>query len=179
MSLQKQQTALARLYTDREFQSHFLADPKEFAAELGLTTNEAESLAATAADEVRWFANSLIIKRLREVAKKLPLTSREIGAEVFELKFRRFAAEYSPVSAKKHVEDTLAFADFLVNGEIGAALRRLVRFESRRLRHNALGRMVSLCVLRRDPRNLELVGIGIWIAVKGWSRIYFLVNRGR
>jgi len=177
MPLQEQQDLLARLYTDREFQSKFLADPGSHANGLGLSAGDAKSLAASAAEEVRWFAESLVNKRLREVIKMLPLTYREVGASAFEEAFRKFAAEFSPSSVKKHLEDALAFSDRLVRGHPNATSKGIVRFESRRLRHNSQGKTVSACLLRRDPRAPKDEGIGFWIAVKGWSCIYFRLNR--
>ncbi len=177
MPLQEQQDLLARLYTDREFQSKFLADPGSHANDLGLSAADAKSLAASAANEVRWFADSLVNKRLREVVKMLPLTYREVGATAFEEAFRNFAAEFSPFSTKKHLEDALAFSDWLRRGDLDASARTLVQFDSRRLRHNSNGKALSACLLRRDPRTPTNEGIGLWLAVKGWSRIFFLPNR--
>ncbi|MDI1240501.1 MAG: hypothetical protein PSX80_01105 [bacterium] len=175
MSLQKQQDILARIYTDAEFRGRFLSDP-ELAAAAGLSRTDAIQLASAAADEVRWFADSLTNKRLREVAKMLPLTHLDIGARAFEEEFRQFAVDFSPTSVKKHLEDSLAFADLLIRREIDASVKSLIHFESRRLRHTSLDRAVSFCVLRRDPRKLPSKGIGLWIAVKRWSRIFFRPN---
>lgn len=177
MSLQKQQDLLARLYTDPEFQSRFLADPAEFADEVGLSSAEAMLLATSAAGEVRWFSDSLFNKRLREVIKMLPLSHHEVGESGFEEAFRRFAPQFSPSSVKKHLEDSLAFADFLIRDQVAPSLKSLIRFESRRLRHNALGRQISFCLLRRDPRVSRTQGIGLWMAFGGRSRILFWPER--
>jgi len=177
MPLKAQQDLLARLYTDLEFQKKFLADPAGHAELFGLSASDAESLAKSAADEVRWFAESLVNKRFREVVKMLPLAQREIGANAFEEAFRQFAAEFAPSSVKKHLEDALAFSDQLLRGDLDPTTKSLIRFESRRLLHNSYGKTVSACLLRRDPRTHTDNGIGVWIAVKGWSRIFFRPNR--
>ena len=177
MALQKQQDLLARLYTDPEFQSKFLADPAEFSDEAGVSGEEAILLATTAADEVRWFSGSLINKRLREVIKMLPLSQQEVGASRFEEAFRRFAPHFSPSSVKKHLEDSLAFADCLIREQVDPSLKSLIRFESRRLRHNALSNKISFCLLRRDPSVTRTKGIGLWMAFGGRSRILFWPDR--
>lgn len=177
MSLQKQQDLLARLYTDPEFQSKFLADPVEFADDVGLSAAAAIDLAVSAADEVRWFSDSLITKRLREVVKMLPLSYEEVGAGKFEEAFRTFAATFSPSSVKKHLEDSLAFADCLINVQVDPLLKSLIRFESRRLRYNALGGKISFSLLRRDPRVPRSQGIGLWVAFGERSRVLFWPRR--
>jgi hypothetical protein len=131
-------------------------------------------LANAAADEVRWFADSLVSKRLREVEKRLPLTRQTIGSKEFERQFRSFADAYTSTSVKKHVEDALEFADRLISDRgLNNLKRNIATFESRRLRHNSLDEWISLCVIRFDPRSMERTGIGFWVAFRGWSRIFF------
>jgi len=138
MTLRRQQDILARLYTDNSFRSQFLSDPPSFAAALGISAAEAEGLAALAGDEVTWFSESLLSKRLREVRKMLPLTERAIGADRFAQFFRDFAAHSSPGSIKKHLEDSLAFAANLSRDPSGdRSARSIARFESARLGHTA------------------------------------------
>lgn len=181
MTLRQQQDLLARLYTDAVFRARFLSEPSYFAARFGLVVGEAEALAKAAADEFNWFSDSLLNKRLREVAKMLPLTAQHIGQEEFGRKFLRFAQEFQPLSVKKHLEDALSFADTL-SGDIllNDDQRNVVRFESRRLRHSALDRRLSFCLLRFDPRrnigrttHKSSRSMGLWVAIGGWSRIFF------
>lgn len=185
MNLQKQQDLLARLYTDNAFRSEFLKRPSLFAEGLGVSPNKASALASVATSEVEWFAESLVSKRLREVRKMLPMTEQEIGAKEFARRFREFADEFSPTSVKKHLEDSLAFAAVLIKDpSVETSERSMARFESRRLRHNAYDKRFSVCILRHDPRRVtgfttydKRPGIGIWIAIGAWSRIFF--RRGR
>lgn len=180
MALKQQQDLLARLYTDVDFQLRFLAFPLSFNEEFGLEAAEAESLARVASSEVRWFSESLVRKRLREVAKLLPLTKRAMGTE-FDWRFLEFSAKFKPTSIKKHLEDALAFADSVLSNPNDAVAKSIVRFETARLRHNAFGRWLSICMLRHDPRSLPALdsgtdlrkGIGIWIAIGRRSRILF------
>lgn len=185
MDLQKQQDLLARLYTDNTFRSEFLRKPSRFAESGGVSPDEAAALARVAASEVEWFAESLLSKRLREVRKMLPMTEQEMGSKEFARSFRVFADGFSPTSVKKHLEDSLAFAAWLVTDpSLDDSERGIVRFERSRLCHNALGRKVSVCLLRSDPRRVtgytnyeKPRGVGVWIAIGAWSRIFFRRNR--
>ncbi|HEX6278822.1 MAG TPA: hypothetical protein VFZ49_02285 [Pyrinomonadaceae bacterium] len=181
MPLQHQQDLLARLYTDKDFRTNFLNDPAAFAAGLSINESEAETLATVAASEVRWFSESLVNKRLREVAKMLPMTEQEVGSKEFERRFWEFADGFSPTSVKKHLEDALAFARKLSEDlSLEDEERNVARFESSRLRHNAFARRLSFCRLTHDPRRSirsqtyeSDSGRGFWLAVGGWSRVFF------
>jgi hypothetical protein len=187
MALQQEQDLLARLYTDPDIRKQFLSKPASFAAESGLSHEDADALARAAGYEVNWFADSLVNKRLREVRKLLSLTEQEIGATEFERRFREFAAGFSPTSVKKHLGDALAFSDVLCGDDaVERPVKDVTRFESRRLRHGAFGRRISFCLLRHDPRRAGLDdasemrrGFGVWIAVVGWSRIFFRASMER
>lgn len=184
-SLREQQDILARLYTDDRFRAAFLKAPDSVAESLGVSMAEAEGLATVAGREVEWFSDSLVSKRLREVRKMLPMSEQEIGSSGFTRRFREFADRFSPTSVKKHLEDSLAFAGALIRDpSIGDSERSVVRFEFRRLGHNALEKRFSICLLRYDPRRVtgftayeKRRGLGIWIAVGRWSRILFRSNR--
>jgi hypothetical protein len=181
MALQQQQDLLARLYTDNEFRSEFLRKPSSFAEVLGVSPEEADCLAAVAGGEVEWFSESLVSKRLREVRKMLPMSEQELGAKEFARNFREFSERFAPTSVKKHLEDSLAFAMTLIKDpSLEGSERSVVRFESGRLRHNAFEKRFSLCLLRFDPRRStgyttydKHRGVGVWIAIGGWSRIFF------
>lgn len=186
-SLREQQDILARLYTDDRFRAAFLKAPDSFAERLGVSKAEGEGLANVAGGDVEWFAESLVSKRLREVRKMLPMTEQEFGAKEFARRFREFADQFSPTSVKKHLEDSLAFAKSLVKDpSIEGSERSMARFESLRLRHQALDKHFSFCLLRYDPRRVtgfttyeKRRGLGIWIAVGRWSRIFFRPHRTR
>jgi hypothetical protein len=185
MPLQEQQNLLARLYTDNSYRAEFLKEPSSFGESIGIPPEEAAALADVAACEVEWFAESLVSKRLREVRKMLPLTAQELGAREFDRRFREFCEGYSPTGVKKHLEDSLAFTKTLTGDpSVGSSERVMARFESARLTHNAFGRRVSFCLLRSDPRrmtdsasSMRPRGLGIWVAIGGWSRIFFRSTR--
>jgi hypothetical protein len=111
MELMRMQQAVARLVTEDAGREQFLADPAASAAALGLIGGEARRL-AEAADSLRLFARCLRKKRLREVRKLLPLTSRAIGP-AFGTLFFRHAHGYLPRGTNRHPEDAIAFASFL------------------------------------------------------------------
>lgn len=171
MSLKEEQDLLARLYTDPDFRERMLsgndsADPRT------------RDLASAAADEVKWFAESLVTKRLREVEKLLPLIRNEIGAKEFEAMFRAFAPSFNPSSVKKHLEDAVEFAQYLQAGRrVDSFTGILARFESARLRHIVFSKTLSVCSLRVDPRSEGVRGIGFWLAIGSWSRIFFRPGR--
>lgn len=185
MSLREQQNSLARLYTDNEFRSEFLRNPSSFAEVLGVSPEEADGLAAAAG--VEWFSETLMSKRVREVRKMLPMSEQELGAKEFARRFREFSERFAPTSVKKHLEDSLAFAWTLMEDpSVAGSERSVVRFESSRLRHNAFEKRFSFCLLRYDPSRVsgyttyeKPPGFGVWIAIGGWSRIFFRTSRRR
>lgn len=180
MTLQQEQDLLARLYTDREFREHVLDVS-------GGDDARASKLALAAADEVRWFAETLVTKRLREVEKLLPLSLQEIGKKEFESRFRRFAETYSPTTVKKHLDDAMGFTAYLRKSRsLEPGESNIVTFEAARLRHKAFDRRFSLCFLKYDPRKVvgyrtyePRSGVGIWIAIGECSRILFRPSRRR
>src|SRR5687767_2588309 len=111
MGLREQQDLLARLYTDADFSAAFFADPSGLSAVKGLSLAEADEIQSAAQDEIRFFAQSLISKRLREVEKLLPLTCRYVKLDLRPL-FEEFANEFNPTSTKKHLEDAIEFSAF-------------------------------------------------------------------
>lgn len=113
MGLAQTQQVLAQLYTNTEFRQRFFANPQDFGAELGLSLDEAQQLAELSAKEVKIFANSLKWKRLAEVRGLLPRTARALGKN-FTALFWRYTDTYLPQGIKKHREDAIAFADFIV-----------------------------------------------------------------
>ena len=152
MGLKEQQNLLASLYTDAELFSRFTAEPESVAARYGLSSTEIRDLSALAGHEVRWYADSLFWKRFREVEKLLPTSSRVLS-ERFAALFREFSSRFNPKSVKKHLEDALAFADWILRGNhLDPLLADVLRFESTRLRHHAAGRRFSMCGLSHDVR---------------------------
>jgi hypothetical protein len=112
MGLAERQKALAQLYTDTRLRERFLADPLTVCRELGFSEEEASRIASIPPARVASFARSLHNKRLAEVGKILPLTSRVLG-KLFNENFESYAEKHLPGGTKKHLGDALAFATHL------------------------------------------------------------------
>lgn len=139
MSLLDVQNFTARLYTDEMLRREFLLAPEKVGKNNNLTEKEIVELAAVFPEELNSFADSLVWKRLREVEKLLPLT-RKILEKNFERLFREFARRFTPASIKKHLEDAIAFADFLQTEEVEPFWARdAAKFERAQLEFNNFG----------------------------------------
>ena len=154
MGLVEIQRTLARLYTDATLRERFFGDPVSVGRELGLSDEVARELSRLPAQKVGSFADSLRAKRLLEVNKLLPMTSRVLGGE-FAAHFKTYAADYSPSGVRKHLGDALAFASYL-EAKIRRAsehprwLLDLLRYESARLKAADPARRVTTQVFRHD-----------------------------
>ena len=184
MGLKQQQDLLARLYTDPAFAKSFFAEPVSSAAEFSLSKEEADSIAASAGDEIRVFADSLIAKRLREVEKLLPFSRKLLGEGFFD-SFHLHAASFNPTSVKKHLEDAIEFSEFIKKDASTDRLAQdVIAFETAKLRHFANGRRLTVCSLRHDIRPI-LNGqaaerahrrrtIAVWLRIKEKQRFFFI-----
>lgn len=147
---------LGRLLADADLRALLRRDPSAAAEALDASPDD---LAGLDADDLEAQAETLVGKRLHEVAKLLP---RSTTPELF----RAHAAAFWPRGHRRHLEDALAFARFL---EDRGAPRS--RSEIRRLRFAAgSGRWsagfvsdaplggrtrTALQVLWRSPRGVE------------------------
>lgn len=182
MPLKEQQDLLAKLYTDPEIQEAYFADANAVLELYGIRDGEAEAFSALADIEVRFFAESLLAKRFREVQKLLPTSSKLLGPKFREY-FVTFASNFNPTSVKKHTEDAIAFAQVLISQrEMTQVQQDTISFESARLRHFADERKISFVRLRHDPRGLadpsqevqHQSGIGVWITSSKQIRFTFI-----
>ena len=115
MSLLETQQVLARLYTDPEALSEFLRDSQGFAARYGSDSDSI--LRDVDRRQLEFFATSLMSKRVAEVRKLLPLTTRALGTRFAE-EFRIHSATSLPAGARKHLADAMAFCEYLL-GRLG------------------------------------------------------------
>lgn len=184
MGLKEQQDILARLYTDPAFADEFFSDPISAAREHSLSKDEADSIAASAGEEIRLFAGSLIAKRLREVEKLLPF-SRKILGEGFVDLFGRHAALFNPASVKKHLEDAIEFSEFAnKDASTDRLAQDVIAFEIAKLKHFATGRRLTVCSLRHDIRPIldgraahlarKRRTLAIWLRIKEKQRFFFI-----
>ncbi|WP_414578898.1 hypothetical protein [Anabaena sp. CCY 9402-a] len=133
MGLETTQQVLAQLYTNTELRERFFANPQAVGLEMGLNCDEAQQLAQLSAQQVNVFANSLKWKRLGEVRELLPRTAKEMGKN-FTTLFWRYAETPIPQGMKKHRQDAIAFANFIIQvtqteGIEPAYIGDLVRYE--------------------------------------------------
>ncbi len=144
MELAKLQQILARLYTDRGFRERFFNDPFAVAAELGLSPIEVDRLRDLLGAQVGFFASSLVRKRLNEVRKLLPLSSRVLG-RTFESLFWRYAETHTLKALKPDEQDAVAFSSYIVREARSKNLDPpwsvdVARYEAARVEVLALGR---------------------------------------
>ncbi len=187
MALKEQQDLLARLYTDRQFAEKYFYHPDSAVSDSGISVEEAQDIAASAGEEIRIFADSLIGKRLREVEKLLPVTGKFLGEE-FQKLFREHAKKFSPTSLKKHFEDAIEFRAFLeVSCSVDSKAKDVVKFETLKLQHFAEVRRLTIGQLRYDIRPLfdsqrridglvikKKRSLAIWLRINERSRFFFI-----
>ncbi|MBW4621023.1 MAG: hypothetical protein KME17_16910 [Cyanosarcina radialis HA8281-LM2] len=123
MELAVIQKSLALFYTDSKLRSRFFANPLQVQEELGLSEQKVLELSTLSPSQVNLFATSLKHKRLGEVRELLPLTAWKLGKK-FNSLFWQYAETYMPEGIRKHHNDAIAFATFIVkNAEIAASDR--------------------------------------------------------
>lgn len=137
MSLLEMQNFLARVFTDAPLRRAFLEQPEKVGFENNLSRAEIEKIKQILPEQINHFSDSLVWKRLREVEKLLPVTSQALGKD-FEKHFQDFSARFPPPqSIKKHLDDALAFADFLQTMDIQPVwTKSAAKFERARLEFN-------------------------------------------
>jgi hypothetical protein len=156
MSLLNVQNFLARLYTDENLRREFARAPKEIGTANELNAEEIAELAEILPAELDFFADSLRWKRSREVEKLLPFTKKALAVE-FENYFREFAAQFTPVSIKKHLEDAIHFTDFLQNGNLTPVwIKDVARFEQAKLEFYGYGKSFVIKKFDYDVKELSL-----------------------
>jgi hypothetical protein len=153
MALTEVQRALARLYVDGDLRMRFFAAPGSLGAELHLEPSEIDSLASLA-EEVEWYARSLLHKRAEEVARLLPRT-RDALDRAFRPLFFRYAESRPIDPARRHAGDAIRFAPFLASADAGRGeppvpswIGDLARYEAGWLRAESLARGVLAVRLR-------------------------------
>ncbi|HEY8560692.1 MAG TPA: hypothetical protein VIL74_09980 [Pyrinomonadaceae bacterium] len=154
MSLKEQQNLLAKLYTDAEFRRAFLSEPEKIGVESGLSADEIREIAEIMPEELHFFADSLVWKRLGEAEKFLPLTRRVLG-EDFTGNFREFSQTYNPRTVKKHFEDALAFCRFLQTRKIPGPAKCAAKFEAAKLEFFGFEKRIAVCRLDYDVRSFS------------------------
>ncbi|MBD2213559.1 hypothetical protein H6G64_19440 [Calothrix sp. FACHB-156] len=189
MGLAQTQQILAQLYTNTELRNSFFANPQVVGAELGLSDAEIENLSQLSAPQVNLFASSLKWKRLNLLSKLLPLTASALGKN-FKTLFWRYAETYIPQGIKKHRQDAIAFADFIVKtsqqeGLEPIWLSDLVRYEQAWLLAEELNRGFKVCWFRYPVDKLGTgeqkidpqLTIAVWWRFRMRSPLHHTVRR--
>lgn len=153
MDLISTQRLLARLFTEGPLRKRFYSDPIAVGAEFGIAADEADRLAALSHDRVRTFSQTLVRKRLAEIRRLLPETSRLLGPRLADL-FSQHAAEYRPGGLQKHADDARAFGRWLSRpgARVPRALIDLARYESIWLQFHMGRWWPQIALFRVDPR---------------------------
>ncbi|MDQ4121997.1 MAG: hypothetical protein M3209_11195 [Acidobacteriota bacterium] len=172
------QKLTAKLYTDSDLRLDFLSAPEKIGRRFNLTDKEIAELAEVLPEELNFFAESLFFKRLREVEKLLPRTKKLLSKDL-EKYFREFSTTFLPASIKKHLEDAVRFADFLITQKIETDfLKDLIRFEQANLIFHGYGKNFLFRRFRFDVRNFSTLSteqqrkttISVWLRIGDKSR---------
>jgi hypothetical protein len=155
--------ALARLLTDRSLRRRFRADRSAVSRELSLQPDDAAILCAIDPPELDAQAQSLLAKRLGEVARIAPRTWKALGIEGVRV-FDDYASDHWPTGHMRHPHDALAFLRFLTARGLPHDTIETLRLEARLSR--------CRCRIRLIPRaglwQLPAIYYG-WRTRSGWS----------
>ncbi len=186
MSLQEQQNFLARLYTDAQLRRAFLYAPENIGAENNLNEKEIAEIAEIMPEELNFFADSLVWKRLREVEKMLPLTRQTLGGDFTGL-FREFSQKFNPLTVKKHLEDAIEFCKYVQKQEVSEFVKNAAKFERSKHKFFGYGKRFVICKLDFDIREIfrtetmpqgenpkKKIKIAVWIRI-GKKNKHFLI----
>ncbi len=169
MELAKTQQILAQLYTNSELRKRFFTQPEATGKELGLNLVEVQQLEKLSGREINIFANSLKWKRLGAVRELLPRTAKVLGKS-FTALFWEYAETYVPNGIKKHRDDAISFANFLLRVALTenlfpAWVRDLVIYEKTWLSVDQTNSLFHLCWLNHAINQRDIKGkptIVIW-----------------
>ena len=155
MSLLQQQNLLAKLYTDENLRAAFFSEPEKIGKEFFLNESEITEISEMLQEEISFFSESLIFKRLREAEKILPLVRESIGDD-FPRLFREFAQLYNPQTVKKHLEDALEFCVFLQkHASVSEISKNAAKYEWAKLKFFNDSPPITICFLRFDVRKIN------------------------
>jgi hypothetical protein len=114
MGLAHIQDLLGTLYTDPEIRRRFAAAPESVGHEFGLSAREASQCHLLSPEQVAFFAESLLRKRLGSIRAMLPRTSRALRIDI-EQYFKDYRASAGGPPLQNSAAEALAFADYLAD----------------------------------------------------------------
>jgi hypothetical protein len=173
MSLLDVQNFLARIYTDENLRREFLSTPEKIGKANNLNEVEIAELAVIFPEELNSFSDLLFYKRLREVAKILPLT-KQVSENEFEKHFRRFANSYLPTTVKKHLEDAAEFCSYLQkNKSTSDIMKNTAKFEQAKLEFYGFERRLVFKVFDYDVKtNQKRKYLAFWLRISKRNIIF-------
>jgi hypothetical protein len=115
MGLAQVQAALAQLAVDPSLRDRFFSDTRGVGISLGLSADDAESLAAISRSGLEQFADSLKWKRREQVRRMIPESGRVLGRE-FPVLFQRYLDGSAPRGSKADLDDAVAFVQSMGRG---------------------------------------------------------------
>ncbi|HET6226603.1 MAG TPA: hypothetical protein VFF27_10010 [Bacteroidia bacterium] len=140
------QPTLWRLYTNTSFRREFLFDKEEFYQKYNIPVDIVHFLNDTSAHELANYAETLLMERMKNVKKQLPLTFRLVGKDIHVF-FLKFCDSNSQHGTHKQEDDAPLFILYLLNN------RRL----SISFRNNLYAR--SILLYEQDQLLLARTGI--------------------
>ena len=171
MPLREQQNLLTRLYTDAAIRASFFAEPARVGPEFGLEESESLELAAVSRQELDFFADSLVAKRRREVERLIPSTVGPLGGDFQEL-FTEFAARFVPHGHLKHLEDAIAFCDWLRGRPVRKDVHSAAAFDSARLDFHGFRRRFRVCVGAGNGAENSRPKAAVWLRTGRGHRFF-------
>ena len=121
MGLAERQAAIAKLATNSKLRSSFATHPEKTLEQFGLNEQDIARLSKLSPSDLDRFAVGLLWKREGVVRTLLPLTYAKMGKS-FSERFMEYSSIGAPVGVRKHLEDALAFAEYLIKLNIKSSL---------------------------------------------------------
>ena len=121
------QPTLWRLYTDTRFRKEFLFDKHSFYQKYEISEDIIHFLEDTPIQELAYFADTLLHKRMHKVRAFLPLTFKLIGKDT-QMLFFKFCDYYTPTGIHRHQDDASEFVHYLLRHKTLAIHLRLNRY---------------------------------------------------
>jgi hypothetical protein len=135
---------LWRLYTDTRFRKEFLFDKHTFYQKYDIPPDIIHFLEDTPIDELTFFADNLLQKRMHKVKAFLPLTFRLIGKDT-QMLFFKFCDYHTSSGAEKHQDDAFHFTHYLLKRKdvsfhlkYNVYVKSVLLFEQQQLRNEGV-----------------------------------------
>jgi hypothetical protein len=157
MSTDSIQGILSRLYTDIVFRKEFIADKKLFYKKYAIISEkEIEFIEAIPVEQLVFFAQSLLQKRMHELKNLIPGTSILVGKKINELLLEHFEM-YVPNGIHKHHDDAITFINYLLkqaalsdNKDTDRFIRSVLCYELQRIKNFTASKRFLISIYKYD-----------------------------